>query len=586
MRNALLAPQTSPQIALRDYQLSMLSETYSLIRQGYRSILEIIVMGGGKTVLSTWLMRDAVGRGRKCLFLVTLNVLLEQTARTLQKLGVDCTILQGDRLVDESAPVIVASLQTIGARLRRGMDLGTLLGCIDVIVVDEAHVTAFHDTYSKIDEFFPNAIKIGLTATPYRLSNKEWLGQKFDMAVEGPQPPEIIKLGGAVPCRGYTLTGALDVETLRVRNGEYIDSDIAAQACRDEALDHVVDEYERLCPGRPALMVGATIEQAFATCDRFNQRGIKAEVIVGSTPQSVREAIIDRVKTEETKVICSVGCLTAGFDCPPISAILYVRATKSKALFQQTAGRGSRPYAGKTNYLLLDFGGNLKRFGNPMGFQNYDISQPQQDDPPSMTKTCPDCAAEVTMFARICPECGHEFTGEQVEDEAKQEELILAQLNEYVDSETRQKIKLIRKWRKSHYLADVAPDQAIDLFVQEFGHHPPGEWMHHACLGKNYSQQRKAEFVTYLFRHCNQESKWSKQWVAHHMTIEFGEFNPTIVNWWEVLGVDRNASWEAVKQAYIAKSEELNPDKVIGNQYQELLDQLNLAFSDAKEEVA
>ncbi|PSB30172.1 DEAD/DEAH box helicase [Stenomitos frigidus] len=576
--------QVAPAIKLRDYQQKIVGKTYGLVREGSTSVLIVAVMGAGKTVIASWMMRDAVTKGRRCVFLVPLTVLLEQTDKTLKKLGVHCTILQGDRPVDEAAPVIVASLQTIGSQIRKGKPLGAILGCVDLVMVDEAHVAAFHTTYGDIETAFPKAIRIGLTATPWRLSKKEWLGQKFSGLVEGPQPPEIIKLGGALPCRGFTIGGVLDLETLRVRQGEFVDTDVADQACRDEALDHILSEWRRLCNGCATLMVGATVEQARKTCEWFNKNGIAAELIVGSTTKEEREAIFERVRRGITQVICSVGCLTAGFDLPAISAILYVRATKSRALFQQTAGRGSRPHPGKTDYLLLDFGGNLKRFGNPMGYQDYDISQPARDDVPAPTKTCPNCKAEVPQFAQICPHCQFEFSQESA-IVVEQGDLVLAQLNEFADTLTRQKIKQLREWRKEAYQANRSPDWAIEQFVTVFGHNPPGDWLRHAILTDRYSQKRKAEFVDYLFRFCNKENRWARQWVAHHLTLEFGELDTQITPWYETLGVDRNASWETVKAAYAAKAEALDPDKVVGVDLEALQQQLNLALSDAREVV-
>ena len=123
---ATLAP--SP-IRLYDYQGAMVKETYHYIRSGCQRILLVVIMGAGKTYTSAWMIRDAVSRGHRCVFLVTLNVLLDQTAKSLRSLGVDCTILQGDRVVDKKAPVVVASLQTIAARLKRGKTLEELLGC-------------------------------------------------------------------------------------------------------------------------------------------------------------------------------------------------------------------------------------------------------------------------------------------------------------------------------------------------------------------------------------------------------------------------------------------------------------------------
>jgi superfamily II DNA or RNA helicase len=205
------------EIELRDYQKDLVGKVYQGVRDEKLRQLLVIIMGAGKTVISGWMIRDAVGKGYRCLFLVALNVLLEQTARELQSLGVDCTILQGDRKLDLSAPVVVASCQTIAARVRKHgpQVLDTLLGPLKLIVVDEAHNTAYMDAYDTIDRHYPEAIVLGLTATPWRLSRDQWLGQKFDHLITGPQPPDIVAMGAAVPCRCFTITWPLRLADLK-----------------------------------------------------------------------------------------------------------------------------------------------------------------------------------------------------------------------------------------------------------------------------------------------------------------------------------------------------------------------------------
>jgi superfamily II DNA or RNA helicase len=574
-----VAKPTPKKIELRDYQQRMVGDVYGHIKGRIQRILAVIIMGGGKTYTSAWMIRDAVKRGHRCVFLVALNVLLEQTAESLRDLGVTCTILQGDRKVDPEASVIVASCQTIQARLRRGHRLEDLLGTPKLVVVDEAHNTAYLSVYEAIEDHYLDAgtIFLGLTATPWRLSKKEWLGQKFDALVVGPQPPELIQRGAAVPCRGFTLTGAFDLETLRIRNGDYVDSDISNQACRPEALEHVVREWLRIARTRTTLMVGATVEQAAKTCQQFKRHGIPAEIIVGSTSQDERKAIFERVKAGQTRVICSVGCLTAGFNLPRIDCILYVRATKSKALFHQTAGRGSRPYPGKTDYLLLDFGGNLKRHGNPMGYQVYDISEKLQEENPAPTKTCPECSAEVNIFAQVCPHCGYEFSGDVLQEET---DLVLQELNEYVDKFTKRKIKQVREWRKTAYLQNQSPDTAIEQFVSAYGHNPPSEWLLHATLGKRVSQKRKLGYLDYLEKHCKR-TRWADQWIRFHLSLEFGtsdlEQLQLFRQWGEVLEVPYSASWAEVKARYLEKIQDL-PD---GHPDHEVM---GLALADARED--
>lgn len=136
----------------------MVGDTYCLIRNGATRILIVAVMGLGKTLIASWIIRDAVFKKRRCVFLVTLNVLISQTADALGSLGVDCTVLQGDRPVDPDCLVVIASVQTISARLRRGATLENLLGTVEIFLVDEAHVAAFHSTYQSIEDSDPKIL--------------------------------------------------------------------------------------------------------------------------------------------------------------------------------------------------------------------------------------------------------------------------------------------------------------------------------------------------------------------------------------------------------------------------------------------
>lgn len=587
---SLIASSPTREIKLRRYQIEMVAKLYNHVRGGKKRILMVAIMGAGKTVIAAWIMRDAVKKGRRCVFLVALNVLIDQTVETLRALGVTVTVLQGDRPVDPDAQVIVASLQTIKARLRKGRTLTELFGHVDVIFADEAHVTSFDAGYEEIEEYYsvfhPETKFIGLSATPWRLSKKEWLGQKYDAVVEGPQPPEVVQMGGALPCRGFTLTGAINLDKLHERGGDFIDTEVAAQATRPEALKYVVTEWKRICPDRPTLAICATVNQAEMQKDCFIQHGISAELIVGSTPKEERKAIFEWVKSGKTQIIVSVGCLTAGFDLPCISAILYIRATKSKALFFQSAGRGSRTSEGKQDYILLDFGGNLRRFGNPMAWQVYDISEPAKEDNPAPSKTCPECKAEINQFLRVCPHCGFEFCGEEQVSEQEQEELVLTQLNEYCDRFTREKIQKLRQWRKASYQADLSPDDAIARFHSEYGHNPPPEWLLHACLTKRYSPRRQAEFAAWLWNHCNTQSRWAKQWIAYHLRLEFGTESLDTAQWWDILNIEPGSSWEQVKAAYSQLSANFDPSCYAGDDAREQVERLNLALEDAKEHLS
>ena len=47
--------------------------------------------------------------------------------------------------------------------------------------------------------------------------------------------------------------------------------------------------------------------------------------------------------------------LTEGWDCPTVDCIICLRPTKSRSLYAQIVGRGTRLCEGKKNLLVLDF---------------------------------------------------------------------------------------------------------------------------------------------------------------------------------------------------------------------------------------
>ena len=566
-------------ITLRTYQKDMVCKLYAAIRDGKQRLLWIALMGLGKTILASWVMRDAVSRSKTCVFLVPYTVLIDQTIETLKLLGVHCSALQGSRSCDRKAPVIVASMQTITARLSRGNILDDILGHRDLVFVDEAHETAFHSKYQALEEWCLSrgGYTIGMTATPWRLSRKQWLGQRFDIAIEGPQPPEAIKLGAVVPCRPFRIGGVFDLETLSIKStGDYSEGDMSDQATRPEALGYVVNEWFRLASDRKTIMVGSTVVQAKATQQAFQDAGVSTALIVGDTPMDERKAIFQQVKDGTVQIICSVGCLTAGFNLPAISCVLYVRATKSRSLFYQTAGRACRPAEKKTDFILLDFGGNVGRFGNPMALQNYSIEGEYEEYPPP-TKTCPQCDAEVLVFAQICPECGYIFSdGEQIEEPDTE----LGQLTEYVDQLTREQISTLRRWRKAAWTEGTSPDKPINKFVAVFGFTPPTAWLAHACLGKRVSVSRKLKFIEWLEVSYGGKPEWGEQWLAYHLQMEFSTDDLTQIcdrNWGDILQLPYSATWPQVKAAYMERMQyETDPAIALT---------LNAALADAQDEL-
>jgi len=102
-----------------------------------------------------------------------------------------------------------------------------------------------------------------------------------------------------------------------------------------------------------------------------------AGYIDGTTPDDERSRILRKFKDGEIQLLVNVGIATEGFDSPDCEVIVMGRPTKSRALYTQMCGRGTRPLAGileglnsaferkeaiatssKPSCLILDFAGN------------------------------------------------------------------------------------------------------------------------------------------------------------------------------------------------------------------------------------
>lgn len=83
------------------------------------------------------------------------------------------------------------------------------------------------------------------------------------------------------------------------------------------------------------------------------------------------------------------------------------RPTKSRNLFVQQAGRGTRLSEGKTDCILLDHAGNIDYHGFPTDEYALDLDgEPEREKSEKKSKTCKVCFA--VYRGPKCPECGVE----------------------------------------------------------------------------------------------------------------------------------------------------------------------------------
>jgi DNA repair protein RadD len=396
-------------VSLRPYQTDIAAEFERHVERGDRSILLVAPTGSGKTVIASAII---TGCTRRVLMVAHRREIVNQTSAKLTAFGVSHGIIQAgdDDKLRPQARVQVASIQTLHARAIRSSTM--LMPLADLVIIDEAH-HACAMTYAKVIEAYPDAIILGLTATPCR-GDGRGLGGIFETLIECPQIPELIEGKYLVRSRIYAPVDP-DLRGVRTQAGDYVESQLAERMDRDKLVGDIITHWFRYGERRRTVAFACSVGHSIHIRDEFVKAGVRAEHLDGSTPQDEREAILARLASGDTEVVTNCMVLTEGFDCPDIGCIILARPTKKMGLFRQMIGRGLRPADGKSDCVILDHSGAVFRHGLPEDCVEWTLSPDRRATAPEHTKRqssyesklieCSQCST-LRLGGKPCPNCG------------------------------------------------------------------------------------------------------------------------------------------------------------------------------------
>lgn len=310
-----------------------------------------VTHNSGKTVIASHLIDSAVIKRSRVVFIAHRKEIIDQTSEKLRSMDIEHGIIMSGHAPSALAEVFVASIQTL---VRRELPQA------DLIILDESHHGPCN-SFQKIIEAYPNAVIIGLTATPCR-GDGRGLGNIFNSIVQVAQTYELISQGYLVPTIVYAPSKP-DLGGVHIRRGDYDAAELENAVDRPKLVGDIVDHWHKLAHGRQTIVFATGIPHSLHLVEAFRNSGETCEHIDGETPKRQREEILGRLISCETRIVCNVGVLTEGFDAPSVSCIVLARPTKSFGLYLQMAGRGLRPSPGKENLLLLDHAGAVYEHG-------------------------------------------------------------------------------------------------------------------------------------------------------------------------------------------------------------------------------
>ena len=408
-------------INLRPYQTDLIDRVRQSMQKGNRRVLMQLPTGGGKTLVASEILKQTSDNGYRSIFLADRRKLIDQTGEKLGNYRVDHGIIMAGRKPDFRAPVQVASIQTLYSRAikREVMSLPD----VQLVVIDEAHKSLGNQYAELINDHYPEAFVLGLTATPIRADGRG-LGEMYDDLVLGPSVNTLVDDGFLVPMRYYAPSKpdmAYLESIMDKRKGDYNEVKLGKYMEKNEYLiGDVVKHYQRIADGQQAVVFASSVRHSIYLAEAFNKAGIPAEHIDGTTYHIERQRIYDDVHSGKTKVLTNCAVLIEGWDEPQISVAILARPTKSVATYLQMAGRVLRPFPGKDEAILIDHSGAVQELGfvhqdRPWSLDasetiNDRIERLQDGDEEDEKKEAIVCENCKTAYEgrRKCPNCGWE----------------------------------------------------------------------------------------------------------------------------------------------------------------------------------
>ena len=418
------------EIKLFDYQEDM-KERIEKAFESHQSVMVQMPTGTGKTILLAEVVKSEKLKGKNpdgekseklkgknpCVWIVVhRRELVEQIKETLAK-QLDSSLftfhsslhLDFSLLTFHSSLIKVFSIQWLSKHYHELEEKPSL------IIIDEAH-HAVAKTYKEVMDAYPEAKKLGLTATPCRLT-KRGFTDLFDVLLQSWSVKKFIA-DGWLSLYDY-MSIREDSEDWRLVNslkkrgadGDFSLREMSEKLNVQPSIERLCDTVMRYAANKKGITYAIDIAHAERIAQYYREHGLNAVAISSKTPPEERKQIIERFKntncheierdsntnyhelptnchelssncrqfktqnscsgkrlyepSAKLKILITVDLFGEGFDCPDVEFIQLARPTLSLAKYLQQVGRGMRVFEGKKYCLILDNVGLYRLFGLP-----------------------------------------------------------------------------------------------------------------------------------------------------------------------------------------------------------------------------
>ena len=327
----------------RDYQQSAIDQADISLSAGERVVV-VLPTGGGKTIVAQHLVARFLGRGLRILFVAHRHELINQAHRR----------------IGQHDDVVIQTVQGFKH-----------CGPIDLIITDECHHIPAA-SYQAIHEVYPDALQLGLTATPERADGKG-LKRHYDRMVATTNVRRLTEAGHLAQMQAYVPEHQIMVNASKVGgSGDFTAKALKLSISDPSHASRAIAEYRKWADGLRGLVFCVDRGHAKQMATAYRDAGFKAVALDGSTKRKDRVAAFQDWATGRIDIICNCELFVEGLDLDGVDFVQCLRATRSIGLWLQMLGRAMRPTGRPA--ILLDHTDNAMRLGLPIDYDQYQLN--------------------------------------------------------------------------------------------------------------------------------------------------------------------------------------------------------------------
>jgi len=331
---------------LRKPQQIIFDKIRQNLSKGNKRILVSAATGFGKTALSYVIIKNAIEKSNTVVFTSHRITLAEQTRDKFE--GIETDFLQGNnKSFNQDYKCLVTTLHTL---------IKTEIKAPKIIIIDEVHYGYNSKLIQNLFTRFPEAVVIGLSATP--VDDNDCILDGFDCIIDDYQTTDLINLGWLVPMKCFAPFNVT----------------ISDENVTDDINRSIVDQYLILGENRKFICFASAKQHCLQLRNVFYESGILTEIITADTLKKDRDKYLLEFKKGHLKGLISIEILTAGFDEPSLSCVILATKMSTWKKYIQCCGRGLRLFGnslkesidnGKFDCIILDFCGNIETHNLP-----------------------------------------------------------------------------------------------------------------------------------------------------------------------------------------------------------------------------